>query len=253
MRMNEMKLCPSVLSIVAASSAFATIPSEFGRLTYNSTPINMTSGSGVGNDGYYMNRTTQSFGELLIGIKAHEYRNDNNPAGTSTESQYGGSGLTTGGNWLNINQSTGAYTANAGAAVNKPSWGSAFPDMTRWGFTWSITSDGLRPAAGAMSMNMFITRPDSQVVAIVSGWDVGTNFQPGNMAWQNNWNPGYLAGVMGNGVNASTLGDWKIKIEVLSGSNILGSQEITVSAVPVPGAMALVGLVGLAGGRRRRA
>ena len=57
----------------------------------------------------------------------------------------------------------------------------------------------------------------------------------------------------GNGVNASTLGDWKIKIEVLSGSNILGSQEITVSAVPAPGAMALVGLVGLAGGRRRRA
>ena len=231
-----------------ASTAVAGVAQEFGRLTYGSTPINMTSGTGVGNDGYYMNRSSQSFGELLIGIKAHEYGNGNMPAGSSTVSQYGGSGLTTGGSWLNIDQSTGAYTAIAGVAANKPSWN---PNAPSWGFTWSISIDGARPAVGTVNMRMLITRPDAQVVTVVSSFDAGSNFSAGNMAWQNNWNLGYL-GVFGNGVDATTVGDWKIRIEAFSGSTVFGAQEITVTATPAPGAVALLGLAGAIGGRRRR-
>jgi MYXO-CTERM domain-containing protein len=232
-----------------ASPASAT-PVSVGQLQYNGTPIAMTSGTGVGNDGYRMNTSTgpgdpYTAQQLLIGIKAHEYRNGNMPAGSSTVSSlYGG------GSWLNIDSGSGAYTAIAGVAANKPSWN---PNAPSWGFTWSITLDGARPAVGAISMRMLITRPDSQVVTVVASQDVGTDFSAGNMAWQQNWNLGYL-GVYGGGVDANTVGDWKIKITAFSGETTYGQQEITVTAnaIPAPGAAALIGLAGLVVGRRRR-
>lgn len=236
---------------VFAATAFIAAPvsaqSSFGQLQYNGTPIAMTSGTGVGNDGYRMNTSTgPGSTQLLIGIKAHEYRNGNMPAGSTTVSSYGDS---VGGSWLNIDGTTGAYTAIAGVAANKPSWN---PNAPSWGFTWSITLDGVRPAVGAISMRMLITRPDSQVVTVVASQDVGTNFAGTDMAWQNNWNLGYL-GVFGGGVDANTLGDWKIKISTFSGATVYGEQEITVTATPAPGALALLGVAGLVGGRRRRA
>jgi len=235
----------SVLAATAFIAAPVSAQSSFGQLQYNSTPIAMTSGTGVGNDGYYMNTTTgPGPAQLLIGIKAHEYRNGNMPAGSSTVSSlYGG------GSWLNIDSGSGAYTAIAGVAVNKPNWNPAAPS---WGFTWSITLDGARPAVGAISMRMLITRPDSQVVTVVASQDVGTNFAGTDMAWQQNWNLGYL-GVFGGGVDANTVGDWKIKISTFSGATVYGEQEITVTATPAPGALALLGVAGLVGGRRRRA
>ena len=242
------------LSVLAAA-AFIAAPvsagnslSPFGQLRYNSTPIAMTSGTGVGNDGYYMNTTAgPGAQQLLIGIKAHEYRNGNNPAGSSTVSSlYGG------GSWLNVNGTTGAYTGFAGVAVDKPSWWATLPanSATSWGFTWSITLDGARPAVGAISMSMLITRPNGQVSTVVTSQDVGTDFSAGNMAWQQNWNVGYLTGCSGQ---ANDIGDWKIKISTFSGSTVYGEQEITVTATPAPGALALLGVAGLAGGRRRRA
>jgi MYXO-CTERM domain-containing protein len=251
----------SVLAATAFIAAPVSAQSSFGQLTYGvspstQAPIAMTSGTGVGNDGYRMNTSTgPGAKQLLIGIKAHEYLNGNNPAGTSTVSSLSG-----GGSWLNVNGTTGAYTGNAGEAVNKASWWSLFPanSATNWGFTWSITLDGARPAVNAISMNMLITRPNGQVSTILSGWDVGTNFyttgtttpNPENPAWQQNWNVGYLSGCGGQ---ASDLGDWKIKITALSGGTVYGEQEITVTAVPAPGALALLGVAGLIGGRRRRA
>jgi MYXO-CTERM domain-containing protein len=72
------------------------------------------------------------------------------------------------------------------------------------------------------------------------------------MAWQQNWNLGYL-GVYGGGVDANTVGDWKIKISTFSGATVYSEQEITVTVTPAPGALALLGVAGLVGGRRRRA
>ncbi len=240
----------SILSCLCATAFIAApasaTPVGVGQLQFGGTPIAMTSGTGVGNDGYYMNTSTgPSSAQLLIGIKAHEYRNGNMPAGSSTVSSlYGG------GSWLNVNGTTGAYSALAGVAVNTPSWN---PNAPSWGFTWSITLNGLRPAGGAISMNLQITRPDLQVVTVVASQDVGTDFSAGNMAWQQNWNLGYL-GVYGNGVDANTVGDWKIKITTFSGSTTYGQQEITVTAnaIPAPGAAALIGLAGMVATRRRR-
>jgi len=228
----------SVLAATAFIAAPVSAQSSFGQLSYGVTPIAMTSGTGVGNDGYRMNTSTgPGSTQLLIGIKAHEYRNGNMPAGSSTVSSlYGG------GSWLNIDSGTGAYTAIAGvAAVTN------YPGAPSWGFTWSITLDGARPASGLMNTRMLITRPDSQVVTVYS--DVDAN---ANGIWQQNWNIVYL-GVFGNGVDANTVGDWKIKIAAYSGATVYGEQEITVTATPAPGALALLGVAGLVGGRRRRA
>ena len=244
---NTTLVSTTILSCLCAT-AFIAAPASasVGQLQFGGTPIAMTSGTGVGNDGYYMNTSTgPSSAQLLIGIKAHEYRNGNMPAGSSTVSSlYGG------GSWLNVNGTTGAYSALAGVAVNTPSWN---PNAPSWGFTWSITLNGLRPAGGAISMNLQITRPDLQVVTVVASQDVGTDFSAGNMAWQQNWNLGYL-GVYGNGVDANTVGDWKIKITTFSGETTYGQQEITVTAnaIPAPGAAALIGLAGMVATRRRR-
>jgi len=247
---NTTLVSTTILSCLCAT-AFIAAPASasVGQLQFGGTPIAMTSGTGVGNDGYYMNTSTgPSSAQLLIGIKAHEYRNGNNPAGTSTVSSlYGG------GSWLNVNGTTGAYTGFAGQAVDRPSWWAGLPanSATSWGFTWSITLDGLRPAVGAISMNMQITRPNGQVSTIITSQDVGTDFSAGNMAWQQNWNVGYLAGCSGQ---ANDVGDWKIKITAFSGETTYGQQEITVTAnaIPAPGAVALVGLAGAFMGRRRR-
>ena len=99
-------------------------------------------------------------------------------------------------------------------------------------------------------MSMLITRPNGQVSTVVTSQDVGTDFSAGNMAWQQNWNVGYLLGCSGQ---ANDIGDWKIKISTFSGSTNYGEQEITVTATPAPGALALLGVAGLVGGRRRRA
>ena len=238
----------SVLAATAFIAAPVSAQSSFGQLTYGGAPIAMTSGTGVGNDGYRMNTSTgPGSTQLLIGIKAHAYGNGNMPESAQTVSSLSG-----GGSWLNINSGTGAYTGIAGQAVNRPGFWAGFPanSALSWGFTWSITLDGARPAANAISMNMLITRPNGQVSTILTGWDVGTDFSAGNMAWQQNWNPGYLSGCSGQ---ANDLGDWKIKITALSGATVLGEQEINVTATPAPGALALLGVAGLAGGRRRRA
>ena len=247
---NTTLVSTTILSCLCATAFIAApasaTPVGVGQLQFGGTPIAMTSGTGVGNDGYYMNTSAgPSSAQLLIGIKAHEYRNGNMPAGSSTVSSlYGG------GSWLNVNGTTGAYSALAGVAVNTPSWN---PNAPSWGFTWSITLNGLRPAGGAISMNLQITRPDLQVVTVVASQDVGTDFSAGNMAWQQNWNLGYL-GVYGNGVDANTVGDWKIKITTFSGETTYGQQEITVTAnaIPAPGAAALIGLAGMVATRRRR-
>ena len=233
-----------ILPYVAAALSVAPAFAGFGQLSFLGTPIPMTAGTGVGNDGYYFSQSSSPQGTLLVGIKAHEYRNGNNPAGTSTVSS-----LPNGGSWLNLD-SQGRYTALAGVAVDKPVWN---PNAPRWGFTWSITLDGARPTVGAAVASMTITRPDGVPVALFSGLDAGGNFggDPANPIWQNNWNLGYL-GVFGNGVDANTLGDWKIRIDVSFAGTSLGSQEITVNVVPAPGALALLGVAGLSRPRRRR-
>jgi MYXO-CTERM domain-containing protein len=84
----------------------------------------------------------------------------------------------------------------------------------------------------------------------------------------NGWSPseGYLGlnsansgapGGLWNGLafNPNTQGNYTFRIDVRQGQygTVLGSTEMTVSVVPAPGAIALLGAAGLVGGRRRRA
>lgn len=229
------------IAVVAALSSTAISAAEFGRLSYGGNPIALTVGTGIGNDGFYMNRTAQSAGELLIGIKAHEYYSGNNPADASTQSSYSG-----GGSWLDINAS-GEYVGYAGIAANHPSWN---PNAPRWAFTWNVSLNGGRPATGIANMSMVITRPDNVAVDVVPSFDIGAAMSNGEPIWQNSWNLGYL-GVFGNGVDANTVGVWKVRISVFDASGNWGSQEISINVVPAPGAIALIGLAGFAKRRRR--
>jgi len=243
-----MRTTATTVAAMAAACLSASVMADFGLI-----PVPMTSGTGVGNDGYFNGTYQTSIGWLNIGIKAHEYRNGNMPAGSTTQSSVSG-----GGTWLNLDAQA-RYTAIAGIAANKPSWNPAAPS---WGFTWSIASDPStdvwgRPTAGQYRASMTITRPDTVAVNIFSDVDASGVFggDPTNMVWQNNWNLGYL-GVFGSGVDANTLGDWKIRVSVKANDGFgnysaVGSQEITVNVTPVPGAAALLGVAGLMGRRRR--
>ena len=114
-----------------------------------------------------------------------------------------------------------------------------------------------QPATGHYLASMVITRPDTVAVNVFTDVDAGSVFggDPTNKVWQNNWNLGYL-GVFGNGVDANTVGEWKIRVSLKeiqpdTSVNFAGSQEITVNVVPAPGAFALVGLSGMITRRRR--
>lgn len=243
-----MRISAAPVAALVAGCLSASAFADFGLI-----PVPMTSGTGVGNDGYFNNTFDTGYAFVNIGIKAHEYRNGNMPAGSTTQSSVSG-----GGTWLNVD-SQNRYTAIAGVAANKPSWNPAAPS---WGFTWSISCDNGgatwgQPATGHYLASMVITRPDSVAVNVFSDVDAGSVFggDPTNKVWQNNWNLGYL-GVFGNGVNANTVGEWKILVSVKeiqqdSSVNFAGSQEITVNVTPVPGAAALLGVAGLMGRRRR--
>ena len=193
-----MRTTATTVAAMAAACLSASAMADFGLI-----PVPMTSGTGVGNDGYFNGTYQTSIGWLNIGIKAHEYRNGNMPAGSTTQSSVSG-----GGTWLNLDAQN-RYTAIAGIAANKPSWNPAAPS---WGFTWSIASDPStdvwgRPTAGQYRASMTITRPDTVAVNIFSDVDASGVFggDPTNMVWQNNWNLGYL-GVFGSGVDANTVG-----------------------------------------------
>lgn len=243
-----MRFALTTVAACAAVSLTNLAMADFGLI-----PVAMTSGTGVGNDGYFNNTFDTGYAFVNIGIKAHEYRNGNMPAGSSTVSSVSG-----GGSWLNVDAQS-RYTALPGVAVNKPSWNPAAPS---WGFTWSISCDNGgstwgQPATGHYLASMVITRPDSVAVNVFTDVDAGSVFggDPTNKVWQNNWNLGYL-GVFGNGVDANTVGEWKIRVSVKeiqpdTSVNFAGAQEITVNVVPAPGAFALVGLAGMAARRRR--
>ena len=239
------------LSVLAATAFIAApvsatpIPPDFGQLNYNGSPVAYTQGTGVGNDGYYMNKSSTSAGELLIGVKAMNYKMNG-----STLPNFQTSTDPNGGTWLN-RDSSGRYVSPSGLNPIYTSWN---PNAPAWALAMSVTINGVRPvAATGMMQRLTLTKPGDAIGSVVwSGVDINT-------LWQINQSPGIWMGVPAVatdyfGANAAyLLGDWKIRLDVYDGSGDLGSQEILVNVVPAPGALALLGVAGLAGARRRRA
>ncbi|MFO0963666.1 MAG: hypothetical protein U0625_12290 [Phycisphaerales bacterium] len=234
--MKTVLLAASTVALIAGT---ASAMPGFGQLSYNGNPIAFTPGSGIGNDGFtYSESTIGGGGKLLVGLKATEYYyggNGNMNPGDSTWSP----DQPAGGSWLNVD-GLGRYTGAAGESTYKPGGSS----RARWNFDWSVTIDGVAPTAGIANMTMTITRPDMTVINVgtadITVW-----------GYQDSWNVGFNFLSAFNGIN--DLGEWKISLAITdaTGGGYLCGQDIFVTT-PAPGALALLGIAGLAGSRRRR-
>ena len=87
-----------------------------------------------------------------------------------------------------------------------------------------------------------------------ASWQLGYNFFP--LSSQNT--PGVGQSGLWDGLqfNPNTQGDYQFTIDIRQGQNpygaVVGSTTMTVSVIPAPGALALLGAAGLVGARRRR-
>jgi hypothetical protein len=240
----------SVLAATAFIAAPVSAQSSFGQLSYNGSSIPFSIGTGVGNDGYYMNRTQLSGNrELLLGLKA-----SNAGLNSSSLPNFVNSPYADGGTYLMLD-SSGRYVSPSGLNPIASSWN---PTRPAWGFQSSVTINGQKAdASSGLSFNITLTQPGDAVSGLayaaqaISGGNYQVSQSPG-LYFANPTYPQYDI----FGANASYLiGDWKIRLDVYdtSTSTLVASQQIIVNVVPAPGALALLGVAGLAGGRRRRA
>ena len=217
----------------------------------------------IGNDGYeFSNHYYASGSVVTIGLKAIAWQGAN----FNLDSQANGGDITystvaAGGSWLN-RDSGGTYLAATGAATQTRDGSGNIVAYTgglrsRWSFVWNASQDGLRPAAGQFNLRMIVDGPAASALSMDLG-DLSGNFWGGatDPKWQNAWNSGF--GFLSSAGTVYEYGNWNIKLQVFSASgdgytSLVGEQDINVLAVPAPGALALLGVAGLAGGRRRRA
>jgi hypothetical protein len=261
----------SVGMMAAAASATPVPPaSSFGVLNYNGTPggnIPFTVGNAaaVGNDGYTFSNHNHTSGStssvVTIGLKAIAWQGAN--FDLTNDITY--STVTAGGSWLN-RDGAGTYLAATGAATQTRDGSGNIVAYTgtlrsRWSFVWNASQDGVRPAAGLFNLRMVIDGPAAGVLSMDLG-DLSTDFNPPHPTtgaldpkWQNAWNSGF--GFLSSAGTVYEYGNWNIKLQVFDAASgytsLVGAQAIYVLAVPAPGALALLGVAGLAGGRRRRA
>ena len=252
----------SVGMMAAVASATPVPPaSSFGLLNYNGTPggnIPFTVGNAaaVGNDGYTFSNHTSGASVVTIGLKAIAWQGAN--FDLTNDITY--SSVAAGGSWLN-RDGAGTYLAATGAATQTRDGSGNIVAYTgglrsRWSFVWNASQDGLRPAAGQFNLRMIVDGPAASALSMDLG-DLNGNFN-GNSdpRWQNAWNSGFS--FLSSAGTVYEYGNWNIKLQVFSASgdgytSLVGEQDINVLAVPAPGALALLGVAGLAGGRRRRA
>jgi len=256
----------AVAAVAVAGSAMADVSQSFGTLSYPSgsgtTAIPFLDSAGNNSNGNFLYTNQQVNGSwLTVGLSAATYY-------TSANGQP---------NYVGNNR----FEAQAGftAAVDNPPplFSATAP---RWAFNWSVSMDGSRTnsALSGLWWNMRITGPNSsggtgnwgtQVGGMVnlgggpvgspptnysqSSWQLGYNFFALNSASTPGvGQPGLWDGLQ---FNPNTLGDYQFTIDIRQGQygSVVGSSTMTVSVVPAPGALAMLGAAGLVGGRRRKA
>ena len=248
--------------VISVGMMAAVASADFGVLNYNGTPggnIPFTVGNAaaVGNDGYTFSNHTSGASQVTIGLKAIAWQGAN--FDLTNDVTY--STVAAGGSWLN-RDSAGTYLAATGAATQtRDSFGNivAYTGAlrSRWSFVWNASQDGVRPAAGLFNLRMIVDGPAASALSMDLG-DLSGNFPGGatDPKWQNAWNSGFS--FLSSAGTVYDYGNWNIKLQVFDASgdgytSLVGEQAINVLAVPAPGALALLGVAGLAGGRRRRA
>ena len=253
MRISMTLMTGAVAAVAAAGSANAVAQQQFGTLSYGagagSTPISWQLNQVNDNTGFIYTNTAVGSSWLTVGLRASNYY------GVNEAPTYTGSST---------------YQVQAGQTSASSGGGGFDSSSARWGFQWSVSMDGVRTnsALSGLWWSMRITSPtaganwgtlaggmvnlgtDTQSYAI-NGWSPSMGFLGLNSA-----NSGAPTGLWnGLAFNPNPQGTDTFRIDVRQGQYgaVLGSTEMAVSVVPAPGALALLGAVGLVGARRRRA
>jgi len=252
MRISKTLTAGAVAAVAVAGSASAQ--QQFGTLSYGagagSTPISWQLNQVNDNSGFIYTNTAVGSSWLTIGLRASNYY------GVNEAPTYMGS-------------STYQVQAGQTAASSATAEQGFISTAARWGFQWSVSMDGNRsnsalsglwwsmridsPTAGSnwgtLAGGMVNLGTDTQSYAI-NGWSPSFGFLGLNSA-SSGAGPGLWNGLA---FNNNTQGNYTFRIDVRQGQfgTVLGSTEMTVSVVPAPGAMALLGVAGLVGSRRRR-
>ena len=253
--MRNKTFISSMVGIAAALAVAgaAMAQQQFGTLSYGagagSTPISWQLNEVNNNSGFIYTNTAVGSNWLTVGLRASNYY------GVNEAPVYTGSST---------------YQVQAGQTAASSAPEGFISTAARWGFQWSVSMDGDRsnlalsglwwsmridsPTAGSnwgtLAGGMVNLGTDTASYAI-NGWTPSFGFLGFNSA-NSGAGPGLWNGLA---FNPNTQGNYTFRIDVRQGQfgTVLGSTEMTVSVVPAPGALALLGVAGLVGGRRRRA
>jgi MYXO-CTERM domain-containing protein len=250
----------AVVGSMALTAAAVAVPTQsFGTLSYptnGGTQISWVwpiSGQSDSTNFVFTNTNIGSGGTdkwLTIGLRANAYYGAPNAIPT-----YVGNNT---------------FQADAGASLWAPASGDpvppAYANAPRWGFSWNISVDGSRSASALSGLywSMRIVGPGStgNWGTLAAGGAIGPN--DALNAWQLGYSyfavnsantPGVSTPSLWDGLNfnPNTLGNYQFEIAVRKSQYgpIVGSTAMTVSVVPAPGAIAVLGLAGLSVRRRR--
>jgi len=250
--MKTSTLISSVAIALSVSSFASAAVATYGTLNDGTNPIAFNVGNGIGNNDFWYSNTDVGGKALTLGMKSISYFGTNAPvthiAGNTWEAQ---------------------------AGKNIDPRGSA--DAPTWNFIWSVTLGGEKPtAADNLYWSMRITglNGGNWGTNLVGMFDLSADFPgpesgPANPVYQNAWVCSYdflqlsSAATFGdtsglwNGLAFDPManGNYNFELSVFQrtgkGDIQLSTLTMNVGVVPAPGAIALVGLAGLVGRRRR--
>jgi hypothetical protein len=264
----------AVIGVAVAATAFAApLPpatQSFGVLSYpgpGGTPISFVwPGSGLSDNTNFLYTNTnigtlESPRWLTIGLRAHAYYDAPNPIPTYAD---------TNSNTFLVQPGSSLWTP-----VPPTPTPPGFANAPQWGFSWSISVDGDRSAAATSGLywSMRIDGPGStgnwgtllsggavNSDATLNAWQLGFSYfalssgaTPVNPLSPSG--PFYPTGLWdGLNFNPNTLGNYQFTIAVRNGSatGAIAGQTMMNVLVPAPGAVAVLGIAGLTGSRRRR-
>lgn len=266
MRTSRSFMTGAVIGVAVAATAFAApLPpatQSFGVLSYpgpGGTPIPFVwplSGLSDNTNFLYTNTnigTLESPRWLTIGLRAHAYYGAPNPIPT----------------YADTNSNT--FLVQPGSTLWAPPPDDPTPagyaNAPQWGFSWSISVNGDRSAAATSGLywSMRIVGPGStgnwgtllsggavNSDATLNAWQLGFSY----FALSSAITPGVTTAGLWDGLNfnPNTLGNYQFTIAVRNGSatGAIAGQTMMNVLVPAPGAVAVLGIAGLTGSRRRR-
>ena len=248
----------SSVAIALSVSSFATagVAPQFGTLSTGTSDVSFNVGNGIGNNDFWYSNTnigtTESPSALTLGMKTIGYFGQNpNP----------------------VYKGDGTWEAQAG--TNAGPSGSA--NAPTWNFIWSVTVDGAQPTENDnLYWSMRITGPNGNWgttafgLAALSGNFPATPPGVSNPVYQNEVvcsfvflqlssaaTPGVTPGLWdGLAFDPTVNGRYTFELSVFDGNSTntrpaLSTLSMNIDVVPAPGAIALVGLAGVVGRRRR--